>query len=649
MSGIGGIYNFDNGPVSRSFLLSMGSALAAHGPDGGSEVNLGAVGMVYRAFHTTRESRLETQPLISPRTGHVLSWDGRLDNREDLISLVREEIPRNVTDAAIVLAAYQKWDTVFPSRLIGDFAFSLWDPNSRTLLLGRDHAGVRQLFYRCDEHRIIWSTDLRILLDLAGSKLEINEEYLADFVTCRPDPAQTPYKNIHAVPPAHVVTVVNGRLQITRFWGLDPTREVRYQTDAEYEDHFRHLFREAVSCRMRSDRPVWSELSGGFDSSSIVCMAHDVCERGETEVPAFETVSRVFDEAKGSDERKYIEPVEAQIGKKGLHLREDDYRLVSPMSERYSQLVPNPLADLAEYYHALSNAMKAREARVLLVGHGGDEVLNSSPDPAPELSELVLRCRPLQLHKRLKVWSKASKKGYAKTLWRKALMPALPHWIQVRRDTRRVVILFSVYNDEFVRRMNFRERLLGPPNEFGFRYPVGQIKAKYVSILIRVIASGIYQSLLDANVTFPFSHRPLIEFMLALPFDQCTRPGETRSLAHRALQPLLPVEVAERKDKGLSFYAYMAALARESSRLERLFTNARICEFGYVKPAALKEMVELTKTGNSQRSTYLMALMCMEYWLRAVESRVGAASEAFSDPVCTPDYRRVVESPYATI
>lgn len=649
MSAIGGIYNFDNEPVSRNFLLSMGCALAARGPDGGSEVNLGGMGMVYRAFHTTHESRFETQPLISPSGGHVLCWDGRLDNREELIPLLRDEIQSNATDAAIVLAACRKWGTSFPSRIVGDFAFSLWDPTSRTLLLARDHVGTRALFYRCDEHRIVWSTDLNILLDLAGTKLEINEEYIADFITRRPDPAQTPYKNIHAVPPAHAVTVANGQVQIKRFWGLDPTREVRYQTDAEYEEHFRHLFREAVSCRMRSDRPVWSELSGGFDSSSIVCIAHDVCERGETEAPAFETVSRVFDEAKGSDERKYIEPVEAKIGKKGLHLREDDYRMASRLGAKYSSVIPNVLGDLAEYYHALSNAMKARDARVLLVGHGGDEVLNASPDPAPELSELLLKCRPFRLHRRLSVWSNALKKSYGKTLWRKAVIPALPDWIQARRETRSVVVLSSVYSDEFVRRMKFSERLLGPPNEFGFRYPVGRVKAKYVSILIRAIAAGTYQSLVDANVTFPFSHRPLIEFMVALPFDQCTRPGETRSLAHRALAPLLPVEIAQRQDKGLSIYAYLAALAREAPRLEQLFTDARICAFGYVKPTALKELVEYAKTGKSQRSTLLMSLICMENWLRAVESRMSAATVVSGDQLSAPEYRSVVQSPLATV
>ncbi len=586
--------------------------------------------MVYRAFHTTRESRLETQPVICPRD-QVLCWDGRIDNREELISILRDHILGEPTDAAIVLASYEKWGTRFPLQILGDFALALWDQNSRVLLLARDHAGVRPLFYHCDEQRIVWSTDLNVLLDQVGNKLQINEEYIADLLTRRPEPSQTPYKNIYAVPPAHTLTVRGRDLEIARFWALNPKHEIRYRTDAEYEEHFRHVFREAVRCRLRSDRPVWTELSGGFDSSSIVCMGQDLYDRGHAETPAFETVSRVFDEAKGSDERKFIEAVETKIGKKGLHLREDDYRIESPLGEKYSRLSPNPIEHLAEYYQALSNAMKKRGARVVLMGQGGDEVLNSSPDPAPQLTELLLKCKPMQLHRQLRVWSRTLKKSYARTLWLKAVMPALPDWIQVRRNSWSIKILSSVYTDEFVRRMNFRERLLGAPDDFGFRYPIAQVKAKYVAIMIRNISTGNYQSLVDANVTFPYSHRPLIEFMVALPFDQCTRPGETRSLAHRAMRPFLPVEVAERKDKGLSIYAYLGALARESQRLECLFTDARICAFGYVKPTALKELIELAKTGKQQRSSLLMSLICMEYWLRAVERRVTAVSSTFTD------------------
>src|SRR5262245_41716462 len=236
MSAIGGVYNFDGEPVNENFLLSMGSALAAHGPDGGDEVTRGEVGMVYRAFPTTRESRLETQPMISPR-GHALCWDGRLDNRDELISILRDRILGDSTDAAIVLAAYEKWGADFPSHILGDFALSLWDSSSRMLLLARDHAGVRPLFYQRDGRRIVWSTDLSVLLDHAGAGLRINEEYIADFLTRRPEPSQTPYKNIYAVPPAHAMTVSGRNVRISRFWILDPKHEIRYRTDVEYEEH----------------------------------------------------------------------------------------------------------------------------------------------------------------------------------------------------------------------------------------------------------------------------------------------------------------------------------------------------------------------------------------------------------------------------
>src|SRR6185369_15074318 len=134
MSAIGGIINFDGAPVDADLLTQMSANLQSYGPDGGGEVCRSSIGAVYRAFHTNVESRLERQPLIS-RTGCILAWDGRLDNREELIALLREELSTDRSDSAIVMAAYDKWGTAFPQRILGDFAFSLWDPASRTLLL----------------------------------------------------------------------------------------------------------------------------------------------------------------------------------------------------------------------------------------------------------------------------------------------------------------------------------------------------------------------------------------------------------------------------------------------------------------------------------------------------------------------------------
>src|SRR5258708_4186825 len=130
MSALGGIYNFNGAPVDEKVLLALGNRLSLRGPDGGREVLFNSIGMAYRAFHTNRASRLETQPLASSGR-YLLAWDGRLDNREELISQLRDDIRNDHTDVAIVMGAYLRWGADFLPRLIGDFALSLCDPQTR--------------------------------------------------------------------------------------------------------------------------------------------------------------------------------------------------------------------------------------------------------------------------------------------------------------------------------------------------------------------------------------------------------------------------------------------------------------------------------------------------------------------------------------
>src|ERR1051326_1568397 len=141
MSGIAGVYNFEERQVDPAQLLVLGSGLTERGPDGGNEFIDGPVAMVYRAFHTNAESRRERQPLLS-RSGHLLCWDGRLDNRAELLRRLESKPREDRTDVALVFAAWQKWNADFLSYLIGDFALSLWDPFGKTLLLARDPFGV---------------------------------------------------------------------------------------------------------------------------------------------------------------------------------------------------------------------------------------------------------------------------------------------------------------------------------------------------------------------------------------------------------------------------------------------------------------------------------------------------------------------------
>jgi asparagine synthase (glutamine-hydrolysing) len=620
MSGIGGIYNFDDAPIDEQLLVKLGSRLNARGPDGGSEVVFTSIGMTYRAFHTNKESRLEKQPFVSSNK-LLLCWDGRLDNREELISLLRSDLQGVHTDASIVMASYVKWGSEFLSRIIGDFALSLWDPRTRILMLARDPIGPRTLYYHADDERVIWSTELLPLLDLTSVKPEVNDDYIADYLTRLPDPSQTPYKHVYAVPPAHAVIVSNGRLRVRRFWGLNPQKEIRYRTDGEYEEHFRYLFREAVRCRLRVEGAAWVELSGGLDSSSIVCMANDVIKSGEAAASRLQTVSNVFDEAAKCDERQYINYVETKIGRKGCYLSEDNFRIFAPLKNGYGTNIPNPITNFAEYYIRVNELMRENGARVLLSGKGGDEILCSARDPTPELADLFVTSRLFLLHRRLKVWSKALNKPYLTLLWQRAIKPVLPEVFQIMCTTEAGAEFFKLYNQQFSKSMNLRRRRLGPHDVFGHRYPSGRDQAKWFLRTVRELSAGYWREFGNAEISYPFTHRPLVEFMHATPFDQRVRLGHTRSLLRRAMRDLLPAEIVNRNGKTLNIEAALCGVAREWPRLNRMFADPLVCANGYVDPDALRSKLILAKEGKDPAALSLAFLIPLEHWLQSLAQR----------------------------
>src|SRR5208282_4125014 len=269
MSVQAGLWFFDGRPVEREFLLLVGDGVAEFGPDGGNECWLGSIGMIYRPFHTTTESRRERQPHTSI-SGNTIMLDGRLDNREDLINELGNDLRSKNTDVEIAAAAYERWGTDCLRKFIGEWALSLWDPADKNLILARDYAATRHLYYSVTHEKVFWCTHLAPIVTLSPKPLTLNHEYIAGYLVDFPAAHQTPYQEIQAVPPGTFVRIRSGTSTIHRYWVLEPGKTVRYKTDGEYEEHFRHLFRQAVRRRLRSDGPILADLSGGFDSSSIV-------------------------------------------------------------------------------------------------------------------------------------------------------------------------------------------------------------------------------------------------------------------------------------------------------------------------------------------------------------------------------------------
>src|SRR5579871_6585654 len=140
MSVQAGVFHFDGATANSDWLLQTSASLREYGPDGEYNHIDGALGMLYRPFHTTAESRCERQPIVLP-SGTVVMWDGRLDNRGALIRSMGLPATSESSDAVIVAGAFERYGTECFRKLIGDWAVSIWSPDEHTVLLARDYIG----------------------------------------------------------------------------------------------------------------------------------------------------------------------------------------------------------------------------------------------------------------------------------------------------------------------------------------------------------------------------------------------------------------------------------------------------------------------------------------------------------------------------
>ena len=145
MSGIAVLYQWDGAPADRSTVERMLGVIPYRAVDGSGVWINGPIAIGHAKLATTPEALTETSPFVDDSSGLVLSMDGRVDNRDELIADLnsRGHQIRTGTDAEIVLRAWQCWGAEAPAKLIGDFAFALWDPSKRTLFCARDPLGVK--------------------------------------------------------------------------------------------------------------------------------------------------------------------------------------------------------------------------------------------------------------------------------------------------------------------------------------------------------------------------------------------------------------------------------------------------------------------------------------------------------------------------
>lgn len=616
-----GQWNVDGEPIIREALSSVERIVSTYAPDGVTSLVTPTAAILCGAFRTTRESSGEAQPLVLS-SGCILIWDGRLDNRLELIGRLAATLAAERTDASIVAAAFDRWGSDFLKRLVGEWSLSLWNPKDRTLLLARDPFGTRQLHYFLAEREVAWSTILDPLVLWPGRRLTIDEDYLAGWFASFPAEDKTPYVEIRSVPASSSVLISNGRATVREYWTFGSSAEIRYRRDHDYEEHFRNVFAEAVRRRLRAEGPVTAELSGGMDSSSIVCVADTLIAHGESAV--VNTVSYYDDSEPNWNENPYFSKVEQQRHRNGLHISvnsETNYRI--EVDEKSFAPTPASAVLPSEATRQFKAYLAKTGSRVVLSGTGGDEIMGGVPTLMPELADLLVKGEFINLLQKALASALAERRPIIHTLW-KVCGLFLPPGIATPRGAEHSIAWLS---HDFVRDHQAALRGYGRRLRVFGLLPSVQEYIGAFAFLRRQLNCTAPPHHPPYEKCYPFLDRDLAEFVCSIPREQLVRPNHRRSLMRRALLGVVPDLVLERKRKA---YVSRGPLISLSENLARIFAGRAtmlIGDIGLVNPDRFLRIAQNVHQGKEVPILPILRTLMVECWLRAFDRQTLLGSK----------------------
>jgi asparagine synthase (glutamine-hydrolysing) len=611
MSMQAGVWHYDQRPIGPQMLAAFEERLRLQGPDARGQFETLGFAMLHRAFYITEEDALETQPVRST-SGSVLTWDGRLDNRNELRAALGRSVVELPTDAEIVSVALDAWGAKALPKLIGDWAIAYWKPEQRRLLLARDYIGVRKLYYLATNDSLFWSTDLAALVLHSRERFSLCDPYFAGYFSSYPEPHLTPYKEIQLVPPGGYLEVTPHRIRVRRYWSFNSLPDLRYRCDAEYEEHFRQVFRESVRRRLRSTYPILADLSGGLDSSSIVCMAHDIIRKGEASAN-INTLSYYSLEEPGGDERPYFDAVEQHIGKRGTHIesRSDGNNTLGQLREPYFSPLPGYFDRLVEGERRLMQETATQGNRVHFSGLGGDELLGGVQNPVPDLAWLLWHLRLPDFLRQLIAWS-LQRKTTVWSLLSQSIVSLTPVWVREHLTSQKDAAPW-IWPDFEQRHHVSRRRTCSVADWRGFLVGPPSPDSGYLSLAAN-IAGYLPPFSFAMGEALCYYDRDLVQFLLAIPGEQLLRAYQRRSLMRRGLKGIVPDVVLTRKTKSIGRRVYALELLDNASALAGLLAGTAIAE-RYVDPRKVQEDFERLRHGKEAQLLLLERVLgtCVLY------------------------------------
>lgn len=550
MCGIAGFVTLTDSPALNAFRQSAVQVMAHRGPDDVGEYFTGQVCLLHRRLSILDLSPLGHQPMSTPEGRYSIAFNGEIYNYVELREqLAREgQTFRSQSDTEVLLYALVRWGPSALRRLVGMFAFALYDRDRRTVLLARDFFGIKPLYYCRSGDGLAFASEIKALRPLVSGRVRANRvlDYLRDGLTDRG--RQTMFAEIDQLPAAHYleIDVATGRAgEPTRYWDIDRRRRLDI-TFPEAVARVRELFLDSVRLHLRSDVPVGAALSGGIDSSAIVAAMRAVAPQADLRTFTFAADDDVIGEEKYADIVSHHAHAVARKVRLGPgDLLADLDRLVAGQDEPFGST--SIYAQFRVFRLAAESGVK-----VMLDGQGADEMLAGYHGYFPaRMASMLRQGQWVDAYRFASAASARPGVGSRAGLISQALRPLVPNALQARARG----LMGRTGMPGWLDRRWFDRRGVAPAPPRPLRMSDSLQERLYhtltetsLPMLLRYEDRNSMAWSIESRV--PFLTPALAEFFQSLPEAYLISPsGETKYVFREAMRGLVPNEILDRKDK----------------------------------------------------------------------------------------------------
>ena len=608
---------FADSEAARLRVERMLAALLHRGPD--------AVGINADPHAVLGAARLgirgldgSSQPITDARSGVVAVCNGEIDNHREIRQWLveRGRPPAQATDVAVIPGLYAELGTSFAEKLIGAFAVAVWDPRARRLVLTRDRAGERHLFFAVHQGEIIFASELAAIV--AQRRLPVTldldalRNYLQFGIFTSPD---TPFAGIQKLPPGESVEFDANGTHRRKYWRWNIVETTKRAPALE---EFDRTFRGAVGRQSDVDVDFGVFLSGGVDSSLVSAVTRSLYSSRSLKAYA------VRFEEESYDEGRFAEAVARRLKMDlvSVWVRPEDVRSELKTLVR---LVGEPLADPAWLPVALLAKRASQDIRLALVGEGGDELFGGYPTYigaglAEKFSRLPGFLKSAVRHA-VEALPPSEKKVTISYLLKRFVQGAdldgiARHRLWVSNLTPALLRRLGVVPVEVTADYDGSGHLLDRLQRWDLETSLAE------GLLTKADRASMSSGL---ELRAPFLDEGVLEFATTLPVEARVKGFETKAFLKSYALRYLPREIVYRRKRGLSvpIGRWLRGPLREwaAGALE----NQRLTAVG-VQPAGALELLAEHCQRKADHARALWTLLVLSEWLNWVEEETAHMS-----------------------